>query len=198
MRQRQASSTGTRLKLLLLATTVVMALSVDTRRVAAEPAAAKPSAAAPLAADAAAAPLVPFRRVFAPADRIRDWPRGQTKYIPIEALEFERLIKLTQDAGAVSELGSAQLVVAHYEAQLNEDDLLVGKFHWQVTHGAAEAALLAVDPCNLPIHDAVWDDGDDAVLGNGPEGRLGTARGACRPGARRVVDAWPALGRRLR
>ena len=33
-----------------------------------------------------------FRRVFAPADTMKDWPRGTERYLPIEAAEFERLL----------------------------------------------------------------------------------------------------------
>ncbi len=113
-----------------------------------------------------------FRRIFAPADRVNQWPTGATKYIPIDAAEFERLIKLVQTAASVSELKSAQLVTAEYEAQL-DDDLLSGKFQWHVAHGAADPAQLTLDECNIAIDQPHWTGGDEAVLGNGPDGRLG-------------------------
>lgn len=136
----------------------------------AQTAAGMPGAAA---ADPTAQPLS-FRRIFAPADRIgRDWATGNTPYWPIEASEFERLIKLAHEAGTVSELGSAQLVSAHYEARLIDDELLSGKFTWEITHGAAEAALLSLEPCNLPLENVRWEHGEPAILGNGPDGQLG-------------------------
>ena len=119
-----------------------------------------------------AAPAFPFRRIFAPADRVADWPRGQTNYLPIESAEFERLIRLVEGAGAASELGSAQLVSANYEAQLVDDDTLVGNFAWQVSHGAKQAALISLDPAGIALHRATWLDGTDAAVGNGSDGRL--------------------------
>ena len=34
-----------------------------------------------------------FRRVYAPADRLKDWPRGNTRYVPMSVTEFERLVR---------------------------------------------------------------------------------------------------------
>src|SRR5438132_6098558 len=33
-----------------------------------------------------------FRRVLVPEAQIKDWPRGNLRYLPIDAAEFERLL----------------------------------------------------------------------------------------------------------
>ena len=48
------------------------------------------------AASAKAARALRFRRVYAPADQVEDWPRGNAKYMPMEPAEFERLLKIAQ------------------------------------------------------------------------------------------------------
>ena len=52
-----------------------------------------PAARGEAPAEAASAEAIEFRRVFAPADRIKDWPKGIERYLPIEASEFERLVQ---------------------------------------------------------------------------------------------------------
>jgi len=40
--------------------------------------------------------IIRFRRVYAPADRLKDWPRDQVRYVPMEKTEFERLVGAAQ------------------------------------------------------------------------------------------------------
>ena len=65
-----------------------------------------------------------FRRVFAPADNIDQWPLGGEPYLPIEASEFERLVRAAEQSDA-SPPGSegVQLVAAEYHARLAADDV---------------------------------------------------------------------------
>ena len=37
------------------------------------------------AEDNSARPLR-YRRIFAPADRVQDWPRGRVRYVPVDAM----------------------------------------------------------------------------------------------------------------
>ena len=38
--------------------------------------------------------LLRFRRVYAPAQREEEWwPRGSARYVPVEAAEFDRLVR---------------------------------------------------------------------------------------------------------
>ena len=38
---------------------------------------------------AASTDALRFRRVLAPADKVKQWPTGETRYLPIPAAEFE-------------------------------------------------------------------------------------------------------------
>ena len=43
------------------------------------------------AAEDEAAKVIRFGRIFVPADRLKDWPIGDGKYLPVDAAEFDRL-----------------------------------------------------------------------------------------------------------
>ncbi len=86
-----------------------------------------------------------------PADRVADWPLGTEHYLPIEAAEFERLVKLLQGGGQASKFSAAQLIAATYEARIGDDDVLSGSFTWNVNHRDPQAALLPLDPCSFAI-----------------------------------------------
>ncbi len=116
-----------------------------------------------------------FRRVFVPADRLEDWPRGKTKYLPIEADRFERLLSAvdttTQTAGA---LASVRLETARYHARLQGNRLTGGKATLDVVHAADSPVMLLLGSCNLTIAKSSWvgSSGVDAVLGVGIDDKL--------------------------
>jgi hypothetical protein len=116
-----------------------------------------------------------FRRVYAPADREKDWPLGNVKYMRMEAAEFERLLKLAQTttSGAPALL-AARTVATEYEARLDGDQLTAGRAAVQVIQSAPTPTLLPLDPCGLAIGQVNWDDDEltPAVLGLGVDGKL--------------------------
>ncbi|MBN2473676.1 MAG: hypothetical protein JXB62_03635 [Pirellulales bacterium] len=121
-----------------------------------------------------------FHRVFVPADRIQDWPRGSGKYLPVEADEFERLLTLARGSTPdVRALRAARTITAEYRARLEGDRLTEGRATLQVVHSGEAAALLPLDPCGLAVDQATWFDAEDtedgspdAVLGLGADGKL--------------------------
>ena len=109
-----------------------------------------------------------YRRIFAPADRTKDWPVGKMRYLPIEAAEFERLVDLARaSAPAARPPAATRLVKAQYSARLAGDQLTAGEAALEVTHAADWPALLWLDPCGLAVSKATWAAGrpSNAVLG---------------------------------
>jgi len=121
-----------------------------------------------------------FRRVFAPADRLPDWPRGDSRYLPIEPAEFERLLETARSGTPGSRtLTAGRGIRAEYRAHLQDDLLLAGRATLQVVHSAEAPVLLPLDPCGLAIDTASWADVEqtgegprEATLGLGEDGKL--------------------------
>jgi hypothetical protein len=122
-----------------------------------------------------------FRRVYAPADRISDWPTGEGKYLPLESDEFERLLSLAR-SGPPDRQGSftTRTVAAEYQAELSGEQLLIGRATLEITHSGQSAGMLSLEPCNAAISKTAWlisgqDDKTETknpLLGFGRDGRL--------------------------
>jgi hypothetical protein len=162
-------------------------------------AAAVPAAAADALGAAAAkeesGPPLRFRRVFAPADRMADWPRGALKYLPVDAAEFDRLLSTARSpaAGAGAPSG-VRIVMARYTARWDEAQTLRGEATWEIPAPGSGAALLALEPCELALGKARWLGAEPppAVLGS-DEG--GTLRMVVERGGTAAVT-WSLTGRR--
>jgi hypothetical protein len=116
--------------------------------------------------DDLSAPLQ-FRRIYAPAGEVQDWPRGNLRYVPIDPVEFERLVKLV---GAMPKGGTSaadlRLVRAHYSARLEDGLFLTGQATFEIEHAKSVPALLPLTPCGLAISQPAWKNADSpAVLG---------------------------------
>jgi hypothetical protein len=133
------------------------------------------AAAQPASAEAPPDEALRFRRVYVPAGEIQDWPKGNTKYLPMEARQFDRLLEMIARSPAGHE---AQVVVravaAHYQARLADDRRIVGDAKMEIASTAKTAVLLPLEPCNLAIGKAVWGDSAAtlASLGLGSDGTL--------------------------
>jgi len=115
-----------------------------------------------------------FRRVYFP-EGMKDWPKGDVKYLPMDAEEFDRLIEAIQKtAPGGPAQSSVGLVEARYEARLKGPALLQGSATLNVSQSIASAMLMTLDPCNLAISRAQWvtSDGDPAVMGLTDNGKL--------------------------
>jgi len=137
-----------------------------------------------------------FRRVYAPADRIEDWPRGNERYVPMNATEFRRLVELVQAGQLNAPFGqSTKIDRAAYTARWTDEGVLVGQAAFDVVHQSPEASLLPLDPCNLAISGANWRTGKTgkALLGHGADGKL---RVLVERSGRLLVD-WSLRGERL-
>jgi hypothetical protein len=113
-----------------------------------------------------------FRRVLAPEQRIRDWPVGGEKYLPLDTAEFDRLLSIAPSTGAKSPAPpAAGITTAKYHARLEGDQLVAGQAAIDVALFSQTPALLPWEPCNLAIGKAFWADKSPAALGLGSDGK---------------------------
>jgi len=147
-------------------------------------------------ADAPAASVLRFRRVYGPADRLKDWLRGNVKYVPIEPAEFNRLLSLVRTAAPGAQPSSgAQLASAEYQVSLVGNELTGGQAAVKVVHSAKGPVLLPLDPCGLAIGKATWlgsEPAKEATLGLGADGKLA----ALVERSGQLQFAWSLEGRR--
>lgn len=121
------------------------------------------------------ASVLKFRRVFAPAEREQDWPRGAARYVPVEPGEFERLVErassLPSDASALS---AAHTTRAVYEARWEDPSTLVGQTTLDIVHTGDTPSAMALEPCGLALGDCKWisPTSRPATLGVRDDGKL--------------------------
>jgi len=107
--------------------------------------------------DEADGPPLAFRRMYAPADRVDQWPIGREEYWPVAPGEFERLVQAANAAGSPSRANRLPRVVrAEYDARLVDGRWLEGRATLFVEHPGPWAALMPLKPCGLAVHDASW------------------------------------------
>jgi hypothetical protein len=114
-------------------------------------------------------PAIRWRRIYAPADRLKEWPFGPLRYVPVEAVEFEQLwsaARIMTSASAPVPL-AARITTARYQARLVDDQFVEGEAFLEVVHGGKTPLLLPLDPCGLTIGKARWLDPADAARGGG-------------------------------
>lgn len=105
---------------------------------------------------------VPYRRVFVPDKNVDAWPRGKDKYIPIEAKDFEDAVAAANRTGATN-LSSANITSAQYEAALGSDGILRGRGRWNISTLGPSPALLLLPNLTISIHSLRWSElGQDA------------------------------------
>ncbi|HEY1598990.1 MAG TPA: hypothetical protein VGG64_05280 [Pirellulales bacterium] len=96
-----------------------------------------------------------FRRVYAPAERVQEWPRGSTRYVPVDGEEFERLITAVAASSDESPV-AATLNGARYDAEFKDSDHLQGQLSWSIENRAKSSTMMPVAPFNLAIGEARW------------------------------------------
>ncbi len=113
-----------------------------------------------------------FHKVYAPADRIDEWPRGSVRYVPMDRAEFERIVAEMADEATSPANREGRVEAATYSARLGADGVLRGRGELKVHHASSRGVLLDLGKCDLAIDNATWEDANDAVLGIGADGRL--------------------------
>ena len=145
---------------------------------------------------ASTSPPLRFRRIYAPIDRVQDWPTGSARYVPVDGEEFERLVRSAQGSQG-SAPPAATLVRAQYDAQLDGDQLS-GTLQWDVERieHADSDSFVSLAPMNLALGPGRWR----GAAARRVRQRVGRERKAARDGQRpirgRMVTARPARRRR--
>ncbi len=135
-----------------------------------------------------------FIRVYAPADRIEDWPRRDGRFVPMEPSEFERRVRLVEAAPGVAVAPAVGVASAEYRARLVGDQLVDGEATLQVFRRGQGRASLSLEPCGLAIRNPRWgaDEESPAALGLGANGQVAVL--VRQPG--RLRFDWTLAGRR--
>jgi hypothetical protein len=122
------------------------------------------------AAQAEPAPIA-VRRVYAPADRLTEWPLGTERYLPLEAAEFERLLAAARASATGPDAALAvRLTAAEYRARLEGEQLVDGQAELQVESTAPAGGLLPWGGTDLALTQPAWiaPQPAPAVLGLAP------------------------------
>lgn len=165
---------------------------------------ATPRSAAPTTTDA----TMSFHRVYVPADRIDEWPRGSVRYVPMDRDAFERAAAEIAAEARSPANREAYVERAEYTARLEEDGSLHGRAELVVAHKASRGVLLGLGECDLALTNAAWTkEPTQAVMGVGTDRKLkllversGTLRfdfvlpPNAQPRRNRVTAAIPAAG----
>ena len=112
-----------------------------------------------------------FRRVFAPADRMKDWPRGDVKYLPVDAAEFDRLLAAARSiAPGAGVPKGVRAVAARYTARWDEAQTLRGAATLEITAHRRQPGVAAAGPCNLALGKARWLGAESPAAGGARAG----------------------------
>jgi hypothetical protein len=114
-----------------------------------------------------------FHRVYAPADRIDEWPRGTVRYVPMDREAFERTVaEIAAEAKAPANQDT-QVERAVYTARLDDAGGLRGSVELSISHKAEQSVLLPLGKCDLTLTAAAWTHAPtQAVLGVGRDGGM--------------------------
>ncbi len=99
-----------------------------------------------------------FRRVYAPANRMSDWPTGGGKYLPLETDEFQRLLDAVRTGGAENHGSfSSRITAAEYRAELTGEQALSGRATLAIAHSGESPGMLTLEPISAAVHKTAWD-----------------------------------------
>lgn len=131
------------------ATSLAPLLLVALAPLGSEPLASEPVDATPIANS----PLQ-FRRVFVPADRIKELASGT---LPKKLEEFEQLLRQMQSA-AKEQAAGAVITRAEYTARLDQLQLVAGEARLDVNHRGPQATAISFGASRLAISNPMWDE----------------------------------------
>ncbi|HEX3870695.1 MAG TPA: hypothetical protein VHV77_09675, partial [Pirellulales bacterium] len=112
----------------------------------------------------ASAPLR-YRRIYAPADAIRDWPRGNIRYLPVDPSEFDRLVEAAQSTSTSAHtVPRARVETMHLKGRLVDGKEFEGQGTLHiVTDDEASTSAVPFSPCNLAMDAISWTKPDAAA-----------------------------------
>jgi hypothetical protein len=106
---------------------------------------------------------VRFLRVYAPADRVGQWPWGDMKYVPVDGAELERLIRLGEPSVS-GPMAQAKISWLKGRAAFSEPGVLEGECLLDIRTPNQQAGVLRWPKWPLAIRTAVWVDAEGKAL----------------------------------
>ena len=114
---------------------------------------------------------IKIRHVFVPANRAKDWPKGEFEgyFEPVPFAEYEELRDATRAARPTRRGAHIpwQSLTATFDA--GRGVLTDGRYLAEVRSESQQPQLMSLDPLDLPLSELRWTDGD-AVWGTAPSG----------------------------
>ena len=96
-----------------------------------------------------------YRRLFVPADSPDTWPTNGERYLPLDADQFEELLREARAENTRAAVG-ARLIGATYRARLVDDTLLTGTVEYHIESLGTGPRVTALEPMNLAIVSLKW------------------------------------------
>lgn len=121
-------------------------------------------------------PALSYRRIYAPADRMDQWPTGGERFLPIDADELDRLLEHARRHAMDAPVEGVPFVrTARFAARLDGATLRDGKAELEVVHAGESEALLLMDGLTPAMGSATWNDdpATPAVAGRWSDGLFG-------------------------
>ncbi|GMQ80162.1 MAG: hypothetical protein BMS9Abin04_108 [Planctomycetia bacterium] len=117
-----------------------------------------------------------YRRIYAPDNRMADWPTGGQRYLPVDAQELDRLLELgrRRETGAPAP-DRPVITRARYQARLDGDVLVDGQAWLDIVQRGNDETVMLLEPCSLAVGMPCWnaDPAQPAIVGRWPSGRFG-------------------------
>jgi len=136
-----------------------------------------------------------MRRVFAPHDRVKDWPFNGQRFLPVDGKELERLVQVARSADRGAEAPAPVRVArGRYEARFVGSRLTGGVAELDIEHQGKGPAMLSLAPCKLALGEATWKGKrpQKPILGSDSDGALRVLVEA----SGRLAFPWTLQGRR--
>lgn len=114
---------------------------------------------------------IAIRRVYAPVDRLTEWPLGTDRYLPLDAAEFERLLSVARASSAGPDAALAvRLTSAEYRARLEGEQFVDGRAELHVETSTPSGGLLPWNGTDLALSQPAWKTprAAPAILGLAP------------------------------
>ena len=112
-----------------------------------------------------------FQRIHVPADRVKDWPLGEGRYLPMSRDQFERLVD-SRDVAANH--AAPRVAEVEFRGSLTDEGYLKGTARLRVESPGRSAGFLALPVGRFAVNEVRWSEpGRTTTFGGGELGASG-------------------------
>ena len=137
-----------------------------------------------------------YRRIYVPANAPASWPRGEEKYLPIEASDFNSWVAAANKNSDIN--AAAGIEVAEYSGRLDEGGRLTGHGRWDVVTRSGEPTLIRMPQLSIVITNLRWSGEEKQAVRFGVWGQTGgepDTWGLLIPSSGSIEFDWSVQGR---